>query len=168
MVNLVDTSNNNPIIKLYSNNFLRDNTYFIPNIKEDPSKNPSNKLSVFPSEENKKQHARVIITVQNRAYNKVCSSREHQPLIHTNFQSKNKFVIQPGRNAPSGASQSTKKKKFILMIITILHAVGSKTILKIQKRLGNVQDTYLFWNKNLIFKKMWTYKNNHFETTSND
>ena len=33
MVNLVDTSNNNPIIKLYSNNFLRDNTYFIPNIK---------------------------------------------------------------------------------------------------------------------------------------
>ena len=67
------------------------------------------------------------------------------------------FRIQPNTNAPSDALQSKKKKASNCTSISILHAVGSKQKLVIQKRLGCVQDTYLFRNGNFKFKKVDTH-----------
>ena len=49
----MDINNNKLVIKKYMNKFLCGNTCFITDFKEEPSKTPGRKPSVFTNEDNK-------------------------------------------------------------------------------------------------------------------
>ena len=130
------------------NKFLGGNTCFITDLKEEPSKTPGRKPSVFTNEDNKNNTLSSLPTKncvhEGLASNRVCTYESQ------NCPVKNEFCNTDGYKRVIRHISTHKEKGIKYHVDSIFARCWVEKTLTMQKRSGRVQDEYLFIN--IIFK----------------